>query len=544
LQRTQHIPVSATRGEILDSTGQVLAQDVDAREVVADPTLVSDINAAAAQLSPLLNLPASTIAPKLERKIVENKPSHYSLLAQDLTPAQGGLVTQQKIPGISVVPETKRIYPNGDLASDVLGFTQTVVKKSASGVNTSIVAGVAGIEGELNSELQGTAGSQTVEVDPSGTVIPGGSDKTVQADPGKNVTLTINGDIQWEAQQAIAAQVAATKARSGTVVVLDPTTGQVLADVTAPSFNSSDPGAVSPDLTGNRTVSDYYEPGSVNKMIVAAAALQTGALNSTSVLDIPPTLKVADATFHDAEAHGDEKLTLTGILAKSSNIGAIEVAQRLGNATVDKFLKLFGLGAKTGIELPGETAGVLPDVNTWQPTTAATIPFGQGMDVNSIQVAAAYAALANNGKYIAPRIVKSVTDTAGKTIAQPQPTTRQVISPANAATLRLMMEQVTSTNGTAPGAAIAGYLVAGKTGTANAIGANGRYDGGYTATFVGMAPADAPKLVVEVVLDHPQTDYYGGTAAAPVFKDVMSFALKTLGIAPTNTTAPMLPING
>lgn len=525
-QRLQTTHTAAIRGQIRDSSGQVLAEDVDARAVYADPKFVRNAAAEAVTLAPLIDQSAQTLQPLLVQQ------NRFVWLARGLTPAQGRAVAAANLDGIEVLRETKRLYPDGNLGSNVVGFTNVDGK------------GLAGIEAAFNKELHGTAGTQTVEVDPGGRVIPGGIDKTTTAQPGDNITLTINADIQWEAQQAIAAQVAATQARSGSVIVLDPATGEVLADATAPSFSSSHPGAVSPDLTGNRTVSDYYEPGSVNKMIVAAAALQTGALSATSVLDIPPTLKIANSVFHDAETHGNERLTLTGILARSSNIGAIEVAQRLGNATVAKYLKMFGFGAKTGIELPGETAGVLPPVDNWGPAEAATIPFGQGMDVNAMQVAAAYGALANNGTYVPPRIVKSVTDASGTLIRRPAPPTRQVISPQNAAELRLMMEQVTSSNGTAPDAQIAGYRVSGKTGTANAVGTNGRYDGGYTATFVGMAPAEAPKLVVEVVLDHPQHNYYGGTAAAPVFKDVMTFALKTLGIAPSTTRAPMLPITG
>jgi len=284
-----------------------------------------------------------------------------------------------------------------------------------------------------------------------------------------------------------------------------------------------------------------YEPGSVNKMIVAAAALQTGTLTPTSVLTIPPSLRVADATFHDAEDHGTEHLTFTGILAKSSNIGAIEIAQRLGNATVDSYLKAFGFGKPTGIGLPGESGGVRPDVKTWGPTTAATIPFGQGMDVTAMQIAAAYGALANNGVYVQPSIVASTTAPDGTVTKAPVPSTHRVVDGAVAATLREMLEQVTTTNGTAPDAAIPGYRIAGKTGTANAIGANGHYSG-YTATFVGMAPADNPRVVVEVVLNKPQNNIYGGTVAAPVFQKVMSFALQSLKIPPSTSKAPLFPL--
>lgn len=522
-QRIRTTAIQPVRGAITDRNGNIIAESVDARGVYADPKLVTDPSQEASTLAPILGADAATIQARLKLS------GRFVYLAHGLSPAQGRQVDALKLPGVDTVDETKRIYPGGTLASNVVGFTN---------YNGD---GVAGIEAADQTTLQGKAGSSTVEVDPQGTVIPGGVDKTTAAVAGSAVTLTVDRDIQWMAEQAIAAQVAAAHAKSGSVIVLDPKTGQVLADATAPTFDASDPGAASAGETGNRTVTDMYEPGSVNKMIVAAAALQSKTLTPTSVLTIPPTLRVADATFHDADPHGTEHLTFTGILAKSSNIGAIEIAQRLGNATVDAYLKAFGFGKPTGIGLPGESAGVLPDVNSWGPTTAATIPFGQGMDVTAMQIAAAYGALANNGVYVQPSIVASTTAPDGTVTKAPAPATHRVIDSSVAATLRQMLEQVTTTNGTAPDAAIPGYRIAGKTGTANAIGANGRYSG-YTATFVGMAPADNPQLVVEVVLDKPQNNIYGGTVAAPVFQKVMSFALQSLKIPPSMSKAPMFPL--
>ncbi|HEV7209901.1 MAG TPA: penicillin-binding protein 2 [Mycobacteriales bacterium] len=525
-QRLRTTTVAATRGKILDRNGRVLAQDVDARAVYVDPKLVSNAPAEAAALAPVVG------APKVRLAALMTKPERFVYLAHGLTPAQGRVVAAMRMPGVGVLPETRRTYPGGPLAANVVGFT------NSDGI------GLAGIEHSQQNLLMGAPGKETVEVDPGGREIPGGLRRVVPAHPGENVVLTLDADIQWEAQQAIAAQVAATHSRSGTVIVLDAKNGQVLADATAPSFDAANPGAGNPSDTGNRTITDSYEPGSVNKVIVAAAALQTGALKPDDVLAIPPTLKVADATFHDAEAHGAERLTFTGVLAKSSNIGAIEIAQRLGNATVDEFLKRFGFGVPTGIGLPGESAGVLPPVDSWRPTTAATIPFGQGMDVTSMQVAAAYQAVANDGVYIAPRVVAGTSDAAGHLVAAPAPTTRRVIDASTAQTLRTMIEQVTTDNGTAPEARIPGYRVAGKTGTAQAVGANGRYDGGYISSFVGMAPAEAPRLVVEVSLDHPTGGYFGGTVAAPVFRDVMGFALQTLRVPPSLTPAPVMRLLG
>lgn len=521
-QRLRTTTTAPTRGEILDRNGNVLAQDVDARSIYVDPGQIVDAAREAAALAPLVGIASTDIENKMRQ------PGRFVWVVRGLTPAQGQAVKAAKLAGVGVLNESRRVYPGGSLASNVVGFTDIDEK------------GLAGIELSLDAQLKGKAGTRTVEVDPSGNVIPGGMSKVTAAEPGSNVTLTLNQDIQYEAQQALSKQVQQIGAAGGSVVVLDPKTGQVLAAASTPGFDSSNPGAANPADTGNPIVSDMYEPGSVNKVIVAAAALESGALHPNDMLTIPPSLKISDATFHDAEAHPQEDLTFTGVLAKSSNIGAIKIAQLLGNATVAKYLSLFGLGAKTGVEVPGEVPGVLPPVDSWRATTAATIPFGQGMDVTAIQVAAAYGAIANGGVYVAPRFVLSTTDKNGDVVPQPAPPQRQVVSEQTAATLRTMLEQVTSDNGTAPAARIQGYRIAGKTGTAYAVGPDGKYNHKYVSSFVGMAPADNPRLVVEVVLN--QTDQFGGTAAAPVFKDVMGFALKTLGVTPTNDPAPVLPL--
>lgn len=524
-QRQHTTAVQAIRGQIVDRNGTVLAETVDARAITADPALVPEQDRArdAATLAPLLGVDAAAIEAQL------SLPKRFVYLARGRTPADGRLVTTLRLPGISVEAETRRIYPYGAVGADVVGFTNYDGN------------GVAGVEAAWQRQLRGTPGSSTVEVDPQGTVIPGGASHATAAVPGRTVALTIDSDLQWAAQQAITAQVAKYHAQTGMVIVLNPKTGQVLADAVAPTFDASDPGKAAVGATGNASVSDVYEPGSVNKVIVAAAALQTGALAPGDVLDIPPQLRIAGHTFHDAESHGDEKLTFTGVLAKSSNIGAVEIAQRLGNATVARYLQAFGFGTATGVGLPGESAGDVPPVAGWGPTTAATIPFGQGLDVTAMQVAAAYGAVANDGMYVPPRLVAATVGADGRRVAMPAPAAHRVIDPGPAATLRTMLEQVTTQNGTAPGAAIAGYRIAGKTGTANAVGANGRYSG-YTASFVGMAPADDPQLVVEAVLVRPQGTVYGGVVAGPVFQQVMSFALQSLRIPPSSTKAPALPL--
>jgi cell division protein FtsI (penicillin-binding protein 3) len=357
---------------------------------------------------------------------------------------------------------------------------------------------------------------------------------------GSDIMLTIDRDIQWEAQQAIAAQVKRTGAQSGTVVVMDPRTGQVLALATAPGFDPSHIAGANPADLGDRPASEVYEPGSTNKVITFAAGLQTHEITPLTPVTVPPTLHLAGHTFHDAERHGTEHLTAAGVLAKSSNIGTILVSERVGAERLYRIMRAFGFGAPSEVGLPGESAGILPPVDKWSGSQRYTIPFGQGVSVTALQVASVYATVANNGIRVPPRIVQATVDPSGDVHPAPAPPVHRVISPQVAQQLRTMLEAVTTNEGTAPAARIPGYRVAGKTGTSQRVDpACGCYRG-YTASFVGFAPADNPQLLVEVVLQAPRRGHYGGAIAAPVFHDVMSFALQSRHIAPTGTKPPKL----
>ncbi|MHB8340476.1 MAG: peptidoglycan D,D-transpeptidase FtsI family protein [Mycobacteriales bacterium] len=522
--RTEALP--ATRGAILDRGGTPLVYDVDARGVQADPALVTDATAEAAMLAPLLGFPAAQIRHQL------TVPGQFSWLAHGLTPAQGDAVIAANQAGVYVVKETKRVYPDGNLAAAVLGFT------GADGT------GLAGIEYVDNAVLTGEPGRLVEEVDPTGRVIPTGRSFEVAPVPGQSVELTIDRDIQWVAESTLAAQVKATKAKSGMVVVMNPQTGAVLALASVPGFNPADPVVPAGGTTGEPAVASVYEPGSVNKIITASAAIETGVVTPNTVITVPPYLMVDGTAFHDAEPHGTEHLTFTGVLAQSSNIGTIKVAERLGKATLYRFLRMFGLGSVTGVGLPGESAGLLPPPQLWSGTQAATIPFGQGIGVTAMQMAEIYSTVANGGLREQPHVVRGTVDANGVFHHALLPAPVQVIDPTTAATVRTMLQAVTTNGGTAPAAAIPGYLIAGKTGTANAVGANGRYNGGFVASFIGMAPADHPQLVVEVVLNQPQTNIYGGAVAAPVFRQIMGFALQTLRIPPSTSPPPVLRLYG
>jgi cell division protein FtsI (penicillin-binding protein 3) len=521
-QRARTITLAAERGEILDTNGNPLAMTVDGRAVYADPRQVVDPVGEAAALAPVLKVDATELQARLARA------GAFVYLARGLTPQVGSEITAMNLPGIGLLPEPRRIYPNAGLASNVLGFV---------GIDGH---GLAGLEYSDEKLLAGHDGEMTEQIGLDGRTIPSAQGTEKAAIPGGDVLLTLDRDIQWEAQQAIAKQVKSTGSQSGTVVVMDPRTGQVLALATAPGFDPAKVAGTDPADLGDRPASDVYEPGSTNKVITFAAGLQTHVITPMTPVTVPPTLHLAGHTFHDAEKHGTEHLTAAGVLAKSSNLGTILVSQRVGTQRLSDILHSFGLGAPTGIGLPGESSGILPPASQWSGTQRYTIPFGQGVSVTALQVASVYATVANNGVRVPPRIVKGTVDANGHFTATPAPPTHRVISPGVALQLRTMLEAVTTNEGTAPAARIPGYRVAGKTGTSQRVDPRCDCYRGYTASFVGFAPADNPQLLVEVVLQAPRQGHFGGLVAAPVFHDVMSFALQARHVAPTGTRSPRL----
>ena len=520
-QRLHTVALSAPRGEIVDRDGNPLAETVDARDVYADPEKVVDAATEAARLAPLLGVRAGVLQPLLAKK------TSFVYLSRQVTPQLAGQVIDLKLPGIGVLPAMKRIYPGGTLASNVVGLA------NADG------DGLAGLEYSFQKTLSGHDGVRTFETGLSGSPIPDGQDVVKPAVPGTGLELTIQRDIQWKAQQAISAQVKSVQADSGTVIVMDPRSGQILALAVSPGFDPNNP-AASPDASfGDPAISEVYEPGSVNKVITMSAALQDGVATPKSPFVVPGQLHDAGFIFHDAETHGTERLTLTGILAKSSNIGTIEVANRLGAARLYHYLRAYGFGAATGVGLPGDGVGLLPALRNWTPSTLPTAAFGQGIGVTALQVASVYATVANGGVRVTPNLVSARIEPDGTRTPVGPPEKHRVIDARVAHQLSDMLEAVTTTEGTAPLARIPGYRIAGKTGTANRPNGHGGYGGaGYTASFVGFAPADAPKLLVEVVLQNPRRGHFGGLVAAPVFHDVMSFALQTLKVPPTGTKPP------
>ena len=531
----------AHRGDILDTTGATLATSLDRVNITVDQQVVRTYNnvrtsdlpqnqrgvaGAARVLAPILG----KSVPALTKKLTGNR--RFAYVIKNVEPMVWGEIVRLGIPGLYDEQATRRTYPGHRVAASVVGFLGSDGRP------------LSGIERTDNSLLQGTAGKLTYEKGKGGQEIATGMSAETAPVPGRSVQLTINADLQYATQEALAEQVSATGAKSGTAVILDPQTFDVLALADAPTFDANAPGHSSIANRDNRALTEVFEPGSTSKVITAAAAIEEHKATPLSRLTVPNQLVRAGKAFSDAEVHGTEQLTLAGVLDKSSNIGAIEIGERLPPSTMYNYLAKFGLGSRTGVGLP-ESRGILAPSQDWSGTQRYTVLFGQGLSVTALQSAAVFATIANGGVRMTPRLVKAVTDSSGK--LQPTalgPRTR-VVSAKTARQVREMLEGVVGADGTAEAARIPGYRVAGKTGTAQYYDSSyGKYGGyhGYTASFVGMAPADKPRLVMAVFLQQPQTIHFGGTAAAPVFQKVMTYALAHQGIAPTGTKAPKVPI--
>ena len=549
-QRLSTVKLTAPRGSITDRSGHVLALSVDARAIYGEPRTIAKASCPPAAttpcepagiaraLAPVLQLPAEEIEQQL---VLSPKATGATCSREELTGCKGfaylarGLeaevanqVRALNLVGIGTIAEPRRVAPGRDLGANVLGFT-TVEGK-----------GTAGVEMQFDDVLAGTHGKRTAEVDGGGRIIPNGFTSQVEPQPGGDVQLTIDRDLQWYAQKVLSEQIERSNAESGSATLMDVTTGEVLALASVPTFDANDPGKADAAVRGNRAVSDVFEPGSIGKVITAAAALEAGVLTPDTVMSVDDTIRVSNKTFSDSHSHPVEQMTFTGVLVESSNVGTIMAAQKVGGPKLHEMLQRFGIGSKTGIELPAESRGILRnEKDEWSGTDYGTHPIGQGYSVNGVQMASVYATVANGGLRVKPTILKSTTDADGKVVPAPRPEPVRVISPEVADDLRGMLEGVTNEGGTAVSAAIPGYRVAGKTGTARRV-VDGRYDGSYTASFVGFAPADAPRLVLSVSVQAPRNGYYGGAVAGPVFRDIMSFALRSMQVPPTGAPSPRL----
>ena len=522
--------LQAPRGDITDINGVPFARSVAATSIVVDQTQIVNPAKVAAFVAPILNLSVSEVQTALTGK------RKWSMVAQNAKPATWlklkGAIDQYntKFPGMSpdriigFFPERSYIreYPSGSLIASLIGF-----------VNRDGI-GATGLESSMNSTISGTEGKYSY-ANGYKAEIPGSQSEIIPAEAGTSIRLTVDRDIQWVASKAIADAVKSSRALSGTVIVMDPKTGQILAHATAPTFDPNNTSKVSLVAMRNPSVLDVYEPGSTGKVMTLAAAIEEKKITPETVLTIPYALKRSVKTFHDHEPHPTQRLTTAGVLAVSSNTGSIKIGEMLSNDKLYEYLTKFGIGTKTGSGLPGESRGILPKVADWSGTTAPTVAFGQGYSLTAMQATSVFATIANDGVRVSPTVIAGTSDSSGNYTPSATRESVRVISTDTAAKMRLMMESVVSANGTAPSAAISGYRVAGKTGTAQRIDDTCGCYRGYTASFIGFAPADKPAYVISVTIQDPKGMHWGGYLGGPVFKKVMSFVLQSKGIAPTGT---------
>lgn len=525
-QRMRVLELPAQRGSILDNAGEPLAVTVEARNLTADQTMVTDPVGEAEQLATILGVDPQVLAERLtgDRRFV--------YLAKELTPETWDRIAELRLPGIFSEETSRRIYPAGDLGANVVGFV------GGEG------AGLGGLEYAYEETLTGTPGEMSYERGPSGGAIPTGAQSRTDPEPGTSIKLTIDRDIQFIAQKAIARQVRKSRAESGSIVVMDPRTGDILALATAPTFDPNDPGAADGDDLGNRAVTEVFEPGSTAKLMTLAAVVNEGKATPYSWFKIPPVLVRGGEDFNDHTPHGTLNLTLAGVMAKSSNIGTILAAERVGGRKLSKYLTKFGIGEKAGLGFPGEAGGYVPPYDDWSPTSMPTIAFGQGFSVNAVQATGVFATIANDGVRLQPRLVDELVHADGTVETPVGEEPNRVVSAASASQVRAMLESVVGPGGTAPNAAIPGYRVGGKTGTAQAFNADCGCYRGVVASFIGMAPVDDPQLVVGVFINDPKVGRYGGQLGGPVFKRVMTYALQARQIPPTGAKASRLPLGG
>ena len=514
-QRVRKIELPASRGSILDRTGGQLAVSVPARTIYANPRMLTGSKAA---MSPAAA--AEAIAPVLKRGVSDieqllRKDTGFVYLARRVGIVTADKVKKLKIPGVGILDEAMRLYPGDALAANVVGFIGTDQR------------GLAGIEYAYDQLLSGHSGYRILEQDPAGRRIPQGMFTQVDPVSGSNIMLTIDPDIELSAERALAQALETTKAESGTVVAMDPRSGEILAMASAPSFDPNDISTVDENVTRNRVVTDPYEPGSINKVAMAAASLDLGIMKPGQSMWVPETVRIGDHTFTD-EHNSAGSYDLRKILAKSSNIGSILLAEKVGAAKMQDYFAKFGYGRSTGLGFPGESKGSVPSTSLYA-TSLPTMAIGQGLSVTPLQVAEVYAMLANDGVAIEPRLMSGWVDPEGHKHMAPEPRARRVLPADTASELRQMLKAVV-TDGTAKAAAVPGYQVAGKTGTARRAVPGQGYEG-YFGSFIGMIPADAPQLVIGVALNNPSPKE-GGLSAAPVFAQVAKDAVRILRIDP------------
>ncbi len=508
-QQVTQVTVPGQRGRVLDRNGKVLAASEDAADVIATPYQVENVGQTALRLHDLLGVPTTDLVSKLG-----NRSSGFEYLARKVDASTAAKIKKLDIAGISTVPTSRRLYPQGDLASQVIG---------AVGTDNQ---GLTGLEHSENDVLGGSNGEQDVVHDALGR--PLRMETVEPASVGEDIQTTIDAAIQGKTEEALDEAAQHYGAKGASAIVMNPNTGEVLAMANWPSFDPNDLQAASPEELENRATGFTYEPGSTFKAFTVASALSDHVVTPHSSFYLPPEIHVYDRTIGEAHPRGAVTLTTAQILAQSSNVGAITIGMKEGATRFSQWINRFGFGQPTGVSFPGEERGIVPPLKDYSGSTMGNLPIGQGLSVTPMQIATAYAAIADGGILRRPTLIKSV----GGQPAEQDTDPHRVISARVAAQLRRMLEGVLEPGGTASAVSVPGYVLAGKTGTAQKV-ENGTYsDTKYVASFVGFAPAQHPKLLVAVIVDEPQYVHVGGAVAAPVFGQIAAFALPYLGISP------------
>ncbi len=528
-QRIKTQPIPAPRGTIYDRDGVELAMTIDGYNVVVDPQLIEDPVVAAAVLAPFSELDAQTLATELTE--AQASGSRYAEIVMRVPTATKkeieAAVDEADITGVFYRKQPLRVYPAGSVAAQVIGLTR---------IDTGV--GIEGLERTFNSELEGKPGRMIVERDPYGRVIPQGESRLDPAVPGSNIVTTIDREIQFAAEQALARAIDRTDALGGAIVVLSPETGEILAMASWPGVDLNDREAATPDALRNRAVADVYEPGSTLKTVTVAAALEEGIVNEDTMIPTPPTVTIGEFEYAD-HGRNPPSMPVADVVKRSSNVGAIEIERRLGPELHYEYLTKFGLGSPSSIDVAGERHGKLEPPSTWTATTGSSIAIGYAIGTTALQMAAVYGTIANDGVWVEPFVVAEIQQADGTRLLT-KPRTRRVLSEDTAATMRWMLGRVVMEEGTGRRARMTDYTAGGKTGTSQKFdGDAGEYVEETTASFIGMAPLDDPKIVVAIVLDAPQGEgedgvdlSLGGASAAPVFAEVAQTALHQLGVAP------------
>jgi cell division protein FtsI (penicillin-binding protein 3) len=528
--------------DIVDRNGVILATSVDRYNVTVNQqdfakwtrtdaqgkAMPSGPADAAAILAPILGLDEASVAASLSGDRA------FAYVAKNVSIDTWNAVSAQKIAGIDKEATSERVYPNGNIAGNVIGFV-------GGSADSSGVSGLSGLEYQYQNQLLGQPGTQTIETNARGNVvIPTGVQTEQAAIPGSTLVTTLNSDLQWYAQTRLDKAVADTGAEWGSIIVEDVKTGEIYVLADSGAVDPNHPGASAAQDRGSRAASAVFEPGSTGKIVTMAALLEEALATPTTAITAPYQYTTPNGqTFHDSHAHKNMRLTLTGVLAQSSNTGTVIAGSALTPQQRYDYLSAFGFGQPTGVGLPGESAGILHDVKNWDGRTKYAVLFGQGVSVTALQTAQVYATVANGGVRVQPTVVKGFKSPDGTFVPRETAAPVRVISEQTSAQLLTMLESVVD-DGTGTQAQVPGYRVAGKTGTAQAASPDGLMSS-VVASFVGVAPADQPRIVVSVMLYNPKTSQWGGTAAGPVFSDVMGMALQSLGIPPSGTAAQLYP---